>query len=401
MHDSQPSVPASAWLAEVTSPPDYGGSGIVNLVSSLVAGLGGNALHPECTALSGAAVARYRNVVLLLIDGLGFEFLQRQQPNVIADGLHARLTSVFPSTTASAITSYLTGMSPYEHGLTGWFTFLRELGSVATVLPFRPRHGGPAYSAAGIDPLQIFHWPNVFERMQAACAVVTPHYLADSDYSRATTGAARQFPYRDLKGYFAAVRNALQMPASRRYVYAYWPELDSLCHRHGTRSEPVAAHFADLGTELDRFLDTAADGETLVLLCADHGHIDTAPEFTLEIDEHPELGQCLTLPLCGEPRAAFCYVHADAARHFEQYVGNELADQCALVSRSQLLASGLLGTGRAHSEISRRIGDYLVLMRDRWVIRDRLPGEQKVVQVGVHGGVSAEEMHVPLIRFEI
>ncbi len=401
MRISEPSTPAAAWLADIPSAPDYSGSGIVNLVSSLVAGLGGNALHPECTALTGAEVARYRNVVLLLIDGLGFEFLQRQPPNVITDGLHARLTSVFPSTTASAITSYFTGMSPYEHGLTGWFTFLRELGSVATVLPFRPRIGGPAYSAAGIDPLQIFQWPTVFERMQATCAVVTPHYIADSDYSRATTGGARRFPYRELKGYFAAIRNALQVPASRRYVYAYWSELDSLCHRHGTRSEAAVAHFADLGIELDRFLDTAGDGETLVLMCADHGHIDTATEFTLEIEQHPELGHCLALPLCGEPRAAFCYVHTDAARRFEHYVRNELADQCVLVSRSQLLASDLLGTGSAHNELSQRIGDYLILMRGRWVIRDRLPGEQKVVQMGVHGGGSAEEMHVPLIRFEI
>ncbi len=401
MGDSEPSKPAGDWLAEIPAAPDYCGSGIVNLVSSLAVGLGGSALHPECAALTGAEISRYRNVVLLLVDGLGFEFLQRQQPNVIADGLHARLTSVFPSTTASAITSYLTGMSPYEHGLTGWYTFLRELGSVATVLPFRPRLGGPAFSAAGIDPLQIFHWPSVFERMEATCAAVTPHYIADSDYSRATTAGARRFPYRDLKGYFAAIHDALQMPASRRYVYAYWPELDSLCHRHGTRSDAAVFHFADLGAELDRFLDTAADGNTLILMCADHGHIDTAPEFTLEIEQHPELSQCLSLPLCGEPRAAFCYVHTDAARRFERFVRDELADQCVLVNRSELLASGLLGTGSAHSEIHQRVGDYLILMRDRWVIRDRLPGEQKVVQVGVHGGVSTEEMHVPLIRFEI
>lgn len=387
---------------EITPQPDYAGAGIVNLVSSLVAGFGGPALHPQCAALSGAEVSRYRNVVLLLIDGLGYGFLQRQPPNLIADALHARLTSVFPTTTASAITSYVTGMTPYEHGLTGWFTFLRELGSVATVLPFRPRHGGPPYSAMGVDPVRIFHWPNVFQRMNAACAIVTPHYIAESDYSRATAGPAQRFPYRDLAGYFAAVREALHMPAPRRYVYAYWPELDSLCHRYGTENEVVTGHFDSLCAALQEFLDAAqGDGETLVLICADHGHIDTPAGKTVEIEAHPALAQCLALPLCGEPRAAFCYVHADAAQRFEQYVKDELADQCQLLSRTQLLDSGLLGTGRPHAEISQRVGDYLLLMRNDWIIRDRLPGEEKVIQVGVHGGISTEEMFVPLARFEI
>ena len=401
MDPAQPDPATTAALPETAPRPDYAGCGIVNLVSSLVAGLGGSARHPECTALGSAEVAAYRNVVLLLIDGLGYEFLRQQPSNIIADGIRARLTSVFPSTTASAITSYLTGMTPYEHGLTGWFTYLRELGSVATVLPFRPRHGGPTYSAMGIDPGRIFEWPNVFAQMQAQCAVVTPHHLAESDYTRATSGPAKRFPYRDLHGYFAAIRAALQMPAQRRYVYAYWPELDSLCHRYGTQSETVSAHFEDLCAGLKQLLSDAKVQDTLILLCADHGHIDTPSDHTVALEQHPELVQCLAQPLCGEPRAAFCYVHSDAGSHFEHYIRNELAEQCVLLSRLQLLDSGLLGTGTAHTQVRQRIGDYLLLMRDAWVVRDRLANEDRLVQVGVHGGLSTQEMYVPLARFDL
>lgn len=380
--------------------PDYEGGSIVNLVASVVAGLGGQACHAPCPALPVEEVGRFRNVVLLLIDGLGWEFLQQQDDNLISDAVRTRLTSVFPSTTATAITSYMTGLTPSEHGLTGWFTYLRELGSVATVLPFRPRHGGPSYSAMGIPPERVFHWPNVFERMQASSSVVTPHYIVDSDYSRATAGPAQRLPYRDLDGYFHAIEQALRTPADRRYVYAYWPELDSLCHVHGTTSKQVRQHFEALCTGLEKLLAGYRDGETLLLLCADHGHIDTAPASTLDVESHPHLVQCLSLPLCGEPRAAFCYVHADRAETFERYVAEELADQCRLVPRAELLDSGLLGGGSAHAELHHRVGDYLLLMQDNRVIRDRLPGQEKLVQVGVHGGLSAQELFVPLARFE-
>lgn len=379
--------------------PDYDGMSIVNLVSSLVAGLGGAPAHSPCPALPADEIARYRNVVLMVIDGLGYRFLQQQPSNLIAEAMLARLTSVFPSTTASAITSYLTGLTPLEHGLTGWFTYLRELGSIATVLPFRPRHGGPTYSAMGVDPARLFRWPNVFEQLHATSAIVTPHYLAESDYSRSTAGPASRFPYRDLHGYFEAIEAALRTPAQRRYVYAYWPELDSLCHRHGTRSAVVTAHFEDLCTGLRGFLSTHRTDDTLILVCADHGHIDTAADRTVELNAHPELARCLAMPLCGEPRAAFCYVHADAAAQFERYVTCELAEQCQLLTRNDLFDSNLLGSGRRHLEIDHRVGDYLLLMRDNWVIRDRLPGEEKLVQIGVHGGLSDEEVFVPLARF--
>lgn len=381
--------------------PDYGGASIANLMASLVAGLDGVPRHAPCGALDPDDVARFRNVVLLVIDGLGYEYLRQQPPNPIAAAVQARLTSVFPSTTASAITSYLTGLTPREHGLTGWFTYLRELGSVATVLPFRPRHGGPGYRNMGVDPARIFHWSSVFEQVDAQCTIVTPRRIVDSDYSRATAGPAGRVAYDDLQGYFDTIQSALRAPAQRRYIYAYWPELDSLCHRFGTRSDEVRAHFDALCQGLQRLLDDHRDGETLLLICADHGHIDTHSGRTVDLEDHSQLAQYLSLPLCGEPRAAFCYVHADAAMAFETYVRRELAEQCMLWPRRELLQSGLLGEGRSHPELGHRVGDYLLLMRQNWVIRDRLPGEEKLVQVGVHGGLSCEEVYVPLARFEL
>lgn len=386
--------------ASVTTPetaPDYTGGGIANLVSSLLQGRGGSTPLPAAQALAPERVREFRTVVLLVLDGLGYEFLAARPDSYLHRHLRARLTSVFPSTTASAITTYLSGLTPLEHGLTGWFTYLRELGSVATVLPFRPRNSAVGYARMGVEPRRIFHWTPLFDRMQAQGFVISPAYIVDSEYSRATAGGARRLGYRDLEEFAEHIRRVAADGTRRNYVYAYWPELDAVCHREGASSDAAEEHFRDLDRIIERLHRQLHGSDTLLVVCADHGHIDTCPERTVHLDDHPTLAAALTLPLCGEPRAAYCYVAPEKADGFERYVRERLAHQCRLVRRTELLSCGWLGPGTPHTFLESRVGDYLLLMRDNWVIRDRLLGEEPTVQIGVHGGVSTAEMFVPLV----
>lgn len=131
-------------------------------------------------------------------------------------------------------------------------------------------------------------------------------------------------------------------------------------------------------------------------MTADHGFIDTDESHTVSLEQHPDLADCLTLPLCGEPRVAYCYVRPERVRRFENYVGDRLAPVAELHRSGDLIAQGWFGRGPAHPRLADRIGDYTLLMRDNYVIRDWLPDEARYRQIGVHGGVSAMEMLVPL-----
>jgi cysteine desulfurase len=48
-------------------------------------------------------------------------------------------------------------------------------------------------------------------------------------------------------------------------------------------------------------------------------------------------------------------------------------------------------------ELSDRIGDYVLVMKGEHVIIDSLTTDGRWANVGVHGGTSEDEMHVPLI----
>jgi arylsulfatase A-like enzyme len=377
--------------------PDYQGGSIANLMSSIVAALGGEAgIYPVLRGLDLGELAA-QNVVLIVVDGLGYEYLAGAAPgSTLRQCLRDRLTSVFPSTTATAITTFLTGLAPQQHGLTGWHMYFKELGVVTAVLPFRPRHGGPTLRESGIDPVQFFGHVPVFDRLDAACFVISPQRIVHSDFNTAHSGQARCYGFSSLPGFFERIQSALRHGTGRRYIYAYYPEIDSLAHEHGAQSAQVAACFAEWDAAFARFLQAIKGTETVVVVTADHGFIDSAPESHIEVSQHPRLGETLVLPLCGERRVAYCYVHGPKQQQFEDYVTSELSQQLTLYPSEHVLREGWFGLGEPHPALRDRIGDYILVTKDNATIKDWILGEHRHEQIGVHGGVSTAEMYVPL-----
>src|ERR1700682_2190996 len=142
--------------------PDYLGGSLVNLIASIVESCGAPALHPP---LKNVSVGAARNLLLLIIDGLGDNDLMRRGGGELAKRRRAAITSVFPSTTASAITTSYTGRTPLEHGLTGWFTYFGEAGCVSAPLPFRSRGDMAPLAARGVSAERIFTVPSLFSAL--------------------------------------------------------------------------------------------------------------------------------------------------------------------------------------------------------------------------------------------
>jgi hypothetical protein len=378
--------------------PDYEGGSIVNLMASIEAAFGGRAGYPELRDLASAEIAGARNLCLLVVDGLGARYLAR----ALGDGAlqrHARatITSTFPTTTATAITTFMTGLAPQQHGLTGWHMYFRELGAVLAVLPFRPRHGGPPIPAELVTPGELLGNPPFADRLAADSFVVSPSAIVDSAFNVAHSGRAQRVGHGGVEEIFAAVRDIVRGGAERRYVYAYHSEIDSLAHAHGSGSAEVRAELGRVDAAFGRLLEEITGTDTLVVATADHGFVDTRPETVIELDEHPALAETLLVPLCGEPRVAYCYVKPEARGAFERYVETRLAHCTGLARSADLVEQGWFGPGAAHPRLADRIGDYTLLMKDGYAIRDRVPGERRHLQIGVHGGASADEMLVPLI----
>jgi type I phosphodiesterase/nucleotide pyrophosphatase len=386
--------------------PDYHGGCIVNLLRSIERALDARpcdaaSAYPELNALPAEALSGARNIVLLVIDGLGYDYLTRAGAGgALHRHLRARITSVFPSTTATAVSSFLTGVGPQQHALTGWHMWLRELGCLATTLRFRPRHGGEPLSRAGIDPRSVFTSEPMFDRLAATSYVVSPDTIIHSDYNVAHCGSAERRPYKELPELFSTVAEILRSGSERKFVHAYTYDLDAAAHSFGSASPELQDKFRQIDAAFARFLDEIAGSDTLVIAVADHGFTDSPKSACIELEEHPHLAQTLMLPLCGERRVAYCYVESGQEDAFEHYVQTRL-DHCAGLYRSAgLIAQGWFGLGPANPRLPERVGHYTLVMKGNYTIKDWIPGEQRNLTLGVHGGVSAAEMYVPLIVAE-
>lgn len=378
--------------------PDYHGASLVNLMSSITRALGGAAVdYPPSTVLPAAALD-HRVVVLLVIDGMGYAHLERMAGGGLLHAhLAGRMTSVFPSTTASAITTFLTGTAPQQHALTGWYVHLKEVGCVTAVLPLRPRYGGPSLVEAGVDPRALFDHANLFDRLAVPCHVVAPREIVHSPFNLAHTGNAFRHGYANREQMFECIVKCACTDEARTYVYAYYPELDRIAHEYGIYSPEAQAEIAELDAAFGVFAQRLAGQDAVVVATADHGFVDVDHDSVIDLADHPDLADTLVLPLCGERRAAYCYVHPDRRAAFEAYVTAHLSDCLDLFPSADLVAQGWFGLGLADRRLHARIGDYTLVMRSNYVIKDRVSGERDFTQIGVHGGVSAEEMYVPLI----
>jgi hypothetical protein len=379
--------------------PDYTGGGILNLMSSLVSAQGGAATgYSACSLLEDSQLNQARQVLLLVVDGLGWNYLNREGAGGYLHSLCiGPLSSVVPPTTAAAIPVFFTAAPPARHGFTGWFTWLRELGCVSAVLPYVTRYGHLPLGEGKAGPLELSQCDPVTKRLPVECHVVSPRNIAHSVFNRGFSGGAEIHAYDDMAGFFSSVRNTLRYGAGRRYVHAYWSDLDTIAHVHGIGSRNARQHLEQFDHSFGRLLRELQGTDTAVVVTADHGFVDVPAERVVHMDDHPELADCLTLPLCGEPRIAYCYVKPGRRECFESYVRSELSEQMTLRASEDLIDAGFFGPGPRHPQLAHRVGDYTLLLKENYMIKDHLPGEHDFELVGRHGGLSADELLVPLV----
>lgn len=378
--------------------PDYHGGSLLNLVASIAMARGGATGHAPLAALPVERIEPARNIVFLLIDGLGYNYLiDRGRGGALLDHLAGRLTSVFPSTTASAITTTFTGASPQQHGLTGWFTWFPEIETIAAPLPFRRRGEDRPLTEHGVHPEQLLAAPRMLDTLTARRIVVSHLRIVDSDYSRYFSGASERCGYERLADLVAAVEAAVRSGPERKYVYAYYPEFDTVAHRHGVASAQAANRLQAVDAAFADLLRRLAGTDTALVLSADHGFIDTPPSEALELTAYPQLGELLVRPLSGEPRVAFCHVRPGAVDTFIDRARAMLAEYAEVRPSGALIEEGWFGPGAPHPRLHERVGDVALVMKRHATIKDYLEGEKRHAMIGNHGGPTEDEMLVPLV----
>ena len=376
--------------------PNYKQGNIVNLMSSLLQGLGAHSRYPQLDRTLSKEIKKASNVVLVVIDGLGADSLRKlPQGSFLRKYYYRTLTTVFPSTTTAAITTFLTGVSPQEHGFVAWYMKLKEFGGeVVIILPYITKEGKPLSHSVSLKMPR-----SLFEQVPVPTYLILKRRYYESRYNHLLGGKAHFLGYRAAKlAEFAQATQKAILSPGRKYIYTYWSRFDDLSHWYGKESREARQHLWELDGALERLAGKLLGTNTLLLITADHGQISTTKEKTIILEQHPQFLNCLTASLCGEARAAMFYVHPEKRKQFEQYVQKKWGNYCQLSTSSELLQQGYFGLHQPHPSLKDRIGDYILIPQSNYIFKEHTISKKHPFLVGHHGGLSREEMEVPLVK---
>lgn len=381
------------------SRPDYDGGSIVNLLSSIIHALGGASPHAQLANVEPGLFRGVRRIAYLVLDGVGYNQTQR---HIAAGGgehffgkqPYVKITSVFPPTTAAAVTSLSTGATPAEHALVSWYLHLPDLGMVSAILPGTTRTGTPM-APSDFDLRRYLALPSYVSSVRGAKCLLSYGRLGQSRYSNAGTEWDLRASYTTLRGLEGQVR-AFAAEASRGLAYAYWPKYDTLCHNKGCNDRETKNHFAEIDLALSRLVEALRGSDTLLCVTADHGVVDAPAHKRVDLSKVPGLLDCLAALPSGDGRQASCFVRASRVDRFREVLHEHLLPACVCISGEELLESGLLGPGRRHKALASRIGDFVLIARDDHAFLSSVPLLPVKVHKGNHGGLSPDEIFVPL-----
>jgi hypothetical protein len=387
--------------------PDYTGYSIAGLPAWIERLFGLDGRDTPMTEIA-SDLSMFDHVVLLILDGLGYrkvESLFDRFPDLALrslsqTGLFLPLTSVFPSTTVAALVSIGTGLTPLEHGLIGYRLYLRETSAITNMIRFAMvgNGRGDAAFSAGLDPETIVPGPTLHERLGSHgvnANTLLPQHISGSGLSRALyKGSGHVHATAGLADMLVTARQILAAATSRTFLSLYWPGLDTIAHVRGPETDAYVAELRAIDDAIRRELVGRA-GKTLLIVSSDHGFVPMNPEDYVQLRDTPDIERALLLPPVGEPRASYLFVREGERQRVSRALNRRLKDGLVCVDSHALLEDGLLGEGAPHPEVAGRIGDLAVVSTGRAGIFH--PYQDAIPLRGMHGGLTEEEMLVPLI----
>ncbi len=385
--------------------PDYHNC-LVNLSNSILKKFGAETAAETLPLADRYLREDYQNVAVLLLDAMGTSILEKHldTKGFFRSHLAGSFDSVYPPTTVAATTSMLSGLYPNEHGWLGWDIYYPQVGKNVTVFTNREqiREKDDAVPAA-LYPDGRARWTedSLEKAVPAADYNIgfryTP-YQNIMDRIRNAGGeayAAMPFlpPYpQSMEAILERVK-ALCGEPGKKFIYAYWNEPDSTMHRTGTVSSETHA----MVTGLEKMVEEAVSGlsDTLFMIIADHGHMDSR---NCCLRDYPEVMECLVRPPSFEPRTLNLFVRDEYKEAFPGIFRKHFGDSFILLTRDEVISGKLFGIGNDHESLGEMIGDYVALaVSDRSIFNTHIEAQE---MPGGHAGLTREEISIPLIVIE-
>jgi len=383
-------------------------------VHSLLHGANTSPLAPE---ILRGLTPQYEKVILLFIDALGWRFTEQygQHPflqRFSQPGRLHKLTSQFPSTTAAHVTCIHSGLPVAQSGLVEWHYYEPQLDALITPLMFsftgdRERE---TLRATRADPRQLYPTQTLYQQLGVPSVILQSREYTPSTYSNQLFQGAETYSYKSLAEGLATLTQLLNLRPGPGYYFLYFDKVDTVCHDHGPNALQVEAEILATLDTLERWASRKMP-RALLLLTADHGQAEVDPRTVMYLNHllvwhkivpHLKRNRAgnLLLP-AGAPRDMFLYVNADAVDEVQAELAQALEGRAVVAKVKDLVAGGWFGPAEPSAAFWGRIGDLIILPflgESVWIYE---PDRFEMKFYGHHGGLTPQEMEIPLGFLEL
>lgn len=360
--------------------PDYTNS-LVNLASSILKNFGAVYRHPTLPAFDRLLSDNYKNVVVLLFDGMGVDALSYHltADSFLRKHLVTEISSVFPSTTTAATITIESGITPAEHGWIGWTLYFKELDKLVNIFPNTVKFTQ--------EPVADYHVAGKLLPYNSIINIINETGNAKA-YSVSPFGTNKISTIDEL---FNEVISLCRQEG-RKYIYSYWDEPDATMHMAGCYDNSVGILIKDINDRVEKLCRELED--TLVIVTSDHGLIDTKYRI---LTDYPELLNMIKRPPSIENRAACFYVKEEYQSRFADEFYKAMGDDFLLMSKEDIKKSNIFGYGNIHPKFEDFIGDFIAIATAEYGIVYSIYQKQDPAN---HAGLTTKEMLVPFIAIE-
>ena len=346
----------------------------------------------------------HRNVVVLLMDAMGISILEKHlsEDGFLRSHLAGPYNSVYPPTTVAATTSVMNGLYPNEHGWLGWDIYLSKFDKNVTIFrgteQARERRGAKPKKYKGED---VWDRDSVQEGEPVADYNVgftlLPYESIIDKINNAGGKAYYSMPFmppnpKDIDAILNRVEDLCKEPGEK-YIYAYCEEPDHTMHKTGTKSEATHEMVTELEKKIEEFASKLED--TLLIITADHGHMDSKNYCILD---YPEVLETLERLPSIEPRTLNFFIKDEYKESFPEIFERNFGEGFLILTREEVLENKIFGIGKDRENLPEMIGDYIAFSTsDKSIFTTHLEAQ---LMPGGHAGLTPEEYIIPLIVVE-
>jgi hypothetical protein len=400
--------------------PNYGHGCFADLPTLIQSCLTDQPAPTGLTGIPATLLRKYDTVIVLLADAFGWQHVeprlgQHALFQQMADqGAIAQWTSQFPSTTAAHITCIHSGLTPSQSGVFEWEYY--DPAADATVTPLLFSYGGTRprdeLKALDIQPYQLYPTQSLHQQLRAQG--VTTYVYQHREYTPSTytdwiCRGAQMRPYMTLPEALYNLRQEAQEAPKPAYFFMYYDRIDALAHLYGPQSPQVAAEIATFLYAVEQLFLQPAQGalrNTLFILTADHGQMTVNPAAAqfINVDRTFAGMERFLRRNCrgeligpgGSARDLFLYVQEDRLAEAQSFFAERLDGVADVQLTQPLIDQGYFGPLPPSLAFLSRVGNLLILPHAGQTVWWYEEGRYGMRYRGMHGGLSRDEMEIPV-----